>query len=82
MRYINVALVDEEGSTSSTQIMTNDPREAADYMESEMSARNGRGRNKRRLVAAFIFDTDSNTLQHYIIRGGLYAKLVTDKLFD
>ncbi len=80
MRYINVTTIDEQGSFTSTQIMTKDPREAFDYIESEMAARNGRGRNKRPLVAAFIFDTADNSLRHFII-DGLRAVIVTKEMF-
>ncbi len=37
-------------------------------------------KHKRPLVAAFILDTNDDTLKHYIIRG-LVAKIVTGKMF-
>jgi hypothetical protein len=79
-RYINVTIIDEQGASTSTQIFTSNSREAFDYVESEMAARNGQGRNCP-LVAAFIFDTKDNVLRHYII-SGLRARLVDDKFFQ
>jgi hypothetical protein len=79
-RYINVTLIDDRGQFTSTQLMTSDDRAGLDYMESEQAARNGRGRNNRPLIAAFIYDTRDGSLKHYII-DGLRARIVTKEMF-
>lgn len=81
MHYVNVTLIDEEGQFTSTQLLVKEYREALDYMETEQAARNGRGRRNRPLVAAFIYDTQTKKLAHYIING-LRARIVTPAMFD
>lgn len=80
MRYINVTLIDKNGTATSAQIMAKEYREALEYMESEMSARDGRGRFRLPLIAAFIYDTRDKKLTQYII-DGLRAVVVTKELF-
>lgn len=70
-RYINVAALTVAGSTVSTQVLTNEKRDAMDVMERWMATRRG----DARIVACVIHDTLDNSTWVFSIADN-YAHLV------
>lgn len=70
MRYINVTTIDTVGAATMTQIMTTDFQAAREYLRAkvtEMALRSVRNTWDRPVIAAYIYDTASDTLRRYTV---------------
>lgn len=70
LRYINITLIDTTGQPTTTQIMAKEFNTARDFLRNrvtDMAMRAVVNRWDRPVIAAYIYDTATETLHRYIV---------------